>query len=125
MQEGFDVEGFADSLIFSGEATFHLSGKVNRRNVRIWGTENPHVAIQHVRDSPKVNVFCTISKKEVYGSILFAEPTVTGMIYLVENWLMPHLNEDSNNYLFQQDGCPAHYHKDMRGYLNQILPQSE
>jgi hypothetical protein len=36
---------------------------VNRHNVRIWGTENPHVIIQHVRDPPKVNVFCAISKK--------------------------------------------------------------
>jgi hypothetical protein len=36
---------------------------------------------------------------------------------------MPQLNEDSNDYLFQQDGCLAHYHKDVRGYLNQILSQ--
>jgi hypothetical protein len=72
-----------------------------------------------------VNVFCAISKKKVYGPIFFAEHTVTGMIYLdmLENWLMPQLNEDSNYYLFQQDGCPAHYHKDVRGYLNKILPQ--
>ena len=61
MQERFAVDGFADSLIFSDEATFHLSGKVNRHNVGIWGTENPRVFIQNVRDSPKVNVFCAIS----------------------------------------------------------------
>jgi hypothetical protein len=24
-------------IIFSDEATFHLSGKVNRYNIRIWG----------------------------------------------------------------------------------------
>jgi hypothetical protein len=48
------------------------------------------------------------------------------MIYLhmLENWFMPHLNEDSNDYRFQQDGSPAHYHKDVRGYLNRNLPQS-
>ena len=39
-----------------------------------------------------------------------------------ENWLMPQLNEDSNDYIFQQDGSPAHY-KDVRGYLNRSLPQ--
>jgi len=43
---------------------------------------------------------------------------------MLENWLMPHLNEDSNDYIFQQDGSPAHDHKDMRGYLNRNLPQS-
>jgi len=40
---------------------------------------------------------------------------------MLENWLMPQLNEDSNDYIFQQDGSPAHY-KDMRGYLNRNLP---
>jgi hypothetical protein len=63
---------------------------------------------------PEGSTSFEISKKKVYGPIFFAEPTVTGMIYLdmLENWLMPQLNEDSNDYLFQQDGCPAHYHKD-------------
>jgi len=41
---------------------------------------------------------------------------------MLENWLMPQLNEDSNDYIFQQDGSPAHY-KDVRVYLNRNLPQ--
>jgi len=41
---------------------------------------------------------------------------------MLENWLMPQLNEDSNDYIFQQDGSPAHC-KDVRGYLNRNLPQ--
>ena len=41
---------------------------------------------------------------------------------MLQNWLMPQLNEDSNDYIFQQDGSPAHY-KDLRGYLNRNLPQ--
>jgi hypothetical protein len=39
-------------FIFSDEATFHINGKVNRHNVRVWGTENPHVTLQQERDSP-------------------------------------------------------------------------
>ena len=115
MQERFEVDGFADLLIFSGEATSHLSGKVNRHNVRMWGTENPHLVIENVRDSLKVNVFCALLNEKAYGPIFFEEPTVNGMIYLhmLENWLMPQLNEDSNDYIFQQDGSPAHYHKDV------------
>ena len=35
---------------------------------------------------------------------------------------MPLLNEDSNDYIFQQDDSPAQ-HKDVRGYLNRNLPQ--
>ena len=41
---------------------------------------------------------------------------------MLENWLMPQLNEDSNDYIFQQDGSPANY-KDVRGYLNRNLSQ--
>jgi len=41
---------------------------------------------------------------------------------MLENWLMPQLNEDSNDNIFQQDGSPAH-HKDVRGYLNRNFPQ--
>ena len=40
---------------------------------------------------------------------------------MLETWLIPQLNEDSNDYIFQQDDSPAHY-KDVRGYLNRNLP---
>ena len=33
---------YLNKIVFSYEATFHLSGKFNRQNVRTWGTENPH-----------------------------------------------------------------------------------
>jgi len=36
---------------------------------------------------------------------------------------VPQLNEDSNDYIFQQDDSLAHYHKDVRGYLIINLPQ--
>ena len=50
-------DGFVDRLNFSDEATLHICGKVNKHNTCIWGTENPHVTLEHARDSPKVNVF--------------------------------------------------------------------
>ena len=54
-------------LIFSDKATFRISGKVNRHNVRIWGLQDPHEIVEHERDSPKVNVFlCNFSNKDLY-----------------------------------------------------------
>jgi len=59
-------------LIFSDEATFRLSGKVNRHNVCIWGLKNPQEAMGHEMDSPKVNVVCALSqKKKVCGPFFF------------------------------------------------------
>jgi hypothetical protein len=51
--------------LFCNEATFHMSIKVNRHNVYIWGTEQPHAQIKHQRDSPKVNVSYAVSRKEM------------------------------------------------------------
>ncbi|PNF42302.1 hypothetical protein B7P43_G05516 [Cryptotermes secundus] len=64
MQLKMEEDGFVERLIFSGEATFHISGKANIHNVRIWGTEQPHAQIEHQRDSLNVNVFCAVSREQ-------------------------------------------------------------
>jgi len=64
-----NVYVYPNKVVFSGEATFHLSGKINRHNVRIWGTENPHETVEHVQDSPKLNVFYATRSVKVYGQI--------------------------------------------------------
>jgi hypothetical protein len=43
-------------IMFSDKATYHLSGKVNQHNIRIWGSDNPGSYREMVRDSPKMNV---------------------------------------------------------------------
>lgn len=86
-----DNEYFLDYVVFSDESTFHLSGHVNTNNVRIWGSENLHEMVQVQRDSPKINVFCAVSRRKVYGPFFFGEATVTGTSYLdpLEQWLFP------------------------------------
>jgi len=44
--------------------------------------KNPLAYVEHQCDSPKVNVFCTVSSQKVYGPFFVAEETVTGTIYL-------------------------------------------
>jgi hypothetical protein len=36
---------------------------------------------------------------------------------------MPQLDDDSEDFIYQQDGPPLHYYHLVRGYLNQYLPQ--
>ena len=36
-----DDNVYLNSVIFSDEATFYASGKINKHNIRIWGSENP------------------------------------------------------------------------------------
>jgi hypothetical protein len=47
-----EEDGFPEKLAFSDEATFHISGKVNSHNVRIWVTENPHEFLEHKHFPP-------------------------------------------------------------------------
>jgi hypothetical protein len=63
---------FLEKVQFSDEATFRVSGAVNRRNVRIRGSENPHACVEHQRGSPKVNVFVQspVKKWTVHSSLL-------------------------------------------------------
>ena len=121
MEEG----GLFERLIFSDECTFHLCGKVNRHNVRIWGTENPKSVVGVARDSPKVNVFPAVSIFKVYGPFFFSEQTVTGKAFLdmLTEWLLPQLNEDSADFILQMDGAPPHFHLRVREFLNQHLSQ--
>jgi hypothetical protein len=110
-------------LIFSDEVTLHLYAKVNRHSGRNWGTENPHAAIEHIQDSPKLNVFNAISNKRCTDPV--PSPTVSGPSYLnmMQEWLMPQVEDDSDDFINQQDGVRPYYHHLVRGYLSQHLPQ--
>ena len=118
---------FLSNLIFSDEATFHMSGRVNRHNCRIWGEENPHELYQHERDSPKVNVWCALGKNRLYGPFFFDERTVNGQSYLhmLQNFFIPELQQVRGllqRVVFQQDGAPPHFALNVRAYLDQTFP---
>jgi hypothetical protein len=103
-----DDERFLDSVIFSDESTFHVSG-----NCRISGRKNPRVFLKHVHGSQKVSLFCALSKERVYGSFFFMETTITGIMYLdmLQHFLNPQLEEDDQEgrIHFQQDFAPLLY----------------
>ncbi|GBO08858.1 hypothetical protein AVEN_189419-1 [Araneus ventricosus] len=83
MLHRIDVDNdFLQRIIFTDEATFHVSGHANKHTTRIWGSENPHFIIETVRDSPKVNVWCGLMADRVIGPFFFAESTVTKEVYL-------------------------------------------
>lgn len=92
---------FAERLVFSDEATFHLSGQVYRHNVRILGLEKPREFIEYKRDSAKLNVLCDLSNRKVYRPFSFIEGT---------------------NIVCQLDGAHPHFKSEVREFLNDTLP---
>ena len=41
---------------------------------------------------------------------------------MLQQCLSPQLQEDSRDFIYQQDGAPPQFHHDVRGYLNDTLP---
>lgn len=67
---------FVHKIIFPDEAIFHLSGHVNKHNCVFWGSEPPGVVLEHVRNSPKVVVWCAVHSGGIIGPYFFDESTV-------------------------------------------------
>ena len=57
-------------IIFSDEPHFDLGGYVNKKNCRIWSTENPHAYI--IKPTPKrVTVLCRFSFRGIIRPFFF------------------------------------------------------
>ena len=109
-------------MCFSDEATFHVSGKVNKHNIRIWGSQNPCEVFE--RDSPKINIWCGLMHNQIIGPFIFAESTITANIYLdmLKHYVVPQLEEFQPRVVFQQDGAPPHWGLIVRDFLNETFP---
>lgn len=123
-----DNPNFLKRVLFSDEATFHTSGVVNRHNCRIWGSQQPNNVQEHVRDSPKLNVWCGLLYDKVIGPFFFAEKTINGIVYLdmLEQFLFPQLEDieaqGGERVILMQDGAPPHYLQLVRDTLNNKFP---
>ncbi|GFT70450.1 uncharacterized protein TNCV_2658731 [Trichonephila clavipes] len=86
-----------------------------------WSLENPHEVLESQPDSPKLTVYCAISRRKVHGPFVIGESTVTGFAYLdsLQLRLFPQLKEKEPDYVvWQQDGAPSYWHLSVRDWLN-------
>ncbi|KAL4107251.1 hypothetical protein QTP88_017631 [Uroleucon formosanum] len=109
-----------DMLLFmSDEAHFHLDGFVNKQNCHYYAAENPQSLHERPLHSPKVTVWCAVSKKLIIGPYFFEEQgnTVTvnsaRYIEMLNNFFKSELRKrrriiNPSNVWFQQDGAPPH-----------------
>jgi hypothetical protein len=103
---------------------FYVPWSVNRHKCRIWGSENPHAIREIKKDSAKVNVWCASSCSEILGPVFFAVQTVTAMtcLNMLQLYLLPQLEENQPNVVFQQDGAPQHWVRIFREFLGMHFP---
>ena len=123
LQRISEDEAFLKQVCFNNEATFHVSGKLNKHNVRIWGSENPHATIELQQDSPKKNFWCGIMCNRIIGPFFFHEASITADVYLdlLTEYVAPQLIEFQPTIIFQQDGAPPHWGLHVCEFLNETF----
>lgn len=119
---------FLTKILWSDESTFKKDGYMNMHNLHEWHVENPHLTRQDRSQYRfKVNMWTGILNGQIIGPFELPD-ALNGEVYLdfLQNHL-PSLLEDVplNIYRemwFQQDGCPAHYARSVRQYLDEEFP---
>lgn len=120
-------------LFSSDEAHFHLNGAVNKQNFRYWAENNPRLICEKPLHSPKLTVWCAVSKLGIVGPYFFEEggQTVTvnseRYVLMLENFLQPRIEEIVEEHQvgelwFQQDGATAHTAGNSMGTLREMFP---
>jgi hypothetical protein len=99
------------SVVWTDEAKFHLSGSVNRHNCVYWRTSNPNVEVEYTDKSPSVMVWGGVTYQGAIGPFFF-EDGANGENYLelIRDTVYPLLQQRNHfDQLWQQDGAPPHY----------------
>lgn len=116
------------NIVFSDEATFELTGNVNRHNFRYWSDNNPHWMREKKTQNPqKLNVWAGIWNDQKVGPF-FIEGNLNGEKYetMLREEIVPAIqlltNNQINDIYFQQDGAPPHYSRTVRQYLDEVFP---
>ena len=61
---------------------FYVYEIVNKRNVRIWRSENLYEVVEKERDCRKLNVWCGLMHDQIIGQFIFSKSTITADTYL-------------------------------------------
>jgi hypothetical protein len=90
-------DNFLSRIVLIDEAKFHVSGRVNRHNCVICGSEPPREYLEHERDSTKVTVCGALTHERVIGPFFFDENIITrnSVLDTLENYALPQLNNSS------------------------------
>ncbi|EZA56036.1 hypothetical protein X777_04039, partial [Ooceraea biroi] len=119
---------FSRKILWTDEATFTRGGILNQRNSHLWLHENPHaIHEQHFQHEFRCNVWLGIIDDTLIGPYFLPPRLNTDTFLQFLNNDFYTLFEDvplniRRNSWFQLDGCPAHYGRGPRQWLNIHYP---
>lgn len=128
LQRYRDDPRFFEKILWSDESTFKKDGYMNLHNLHEWHVDNPHLMREDRSQYRfKVNMWTGILNGTVIGPFELPE-NLTAEVYLdfLQNQLPDLLEEVPLNIYgsmwYQQDGCPAHYARTVREFLDREYP---
>lgn len=65
---------------------FHLRGDVNRHNLRVSGSENPHNTIGRARRTTRLAFVCGVEKENVLGKFSFLSQLFVYLNFISRHW---------------------------------------
>lgn len=116
-------------IFFSDEAHFHLSGCVNKQNMRYWSVTNPRELHQRPLHSDRVTVWCALSRNGIIGPYFFeadnraVSVNSTRYLTMIQDFFLPELDDfELEDVWFQQDGATAHTARIVMDFLRSRFP---
>jgi len=112
-----------DTILFSDEAHFWLSGYANKQNCRIWAEEVKELPLH----PDKTTVWCGLWAGGIIGPYFFKNEasqnvTVNGTRYhaMTTDYLLPEIEaRDLDDICFQQDGATCHTARETMAILRE------
>lgn len=119
---------FIERVLFSDESSFSSTSILNRQNIRIWASRNPHAMQQRVLQGRfAINVWAGIVGDHFVGPY-FLPPRLNSQSYLtfLRSELTPHMRQiiprhQRNRIYFMHDGAPPHFGRQVRAYLDDMF----
>lgn len=116
-------QNFLKKIIWTDEAKFNNEGVFNRRNLHLWGNENPHaVREQGFQRRFSFNVFALMMDNKllhfIYDDNLNAQHYLEILRTVVTDFLDDLPLNTAESAWYQMDGAPAHSTNEVREQLN-------
>lgn len=119
---------FSSKVLWSDEASFTRGGMSNVHNEHIWAHENPHASRESsFQHQWRINVWAGIIGDHLIGPV-FLPDSLNGQNYLeflitiLEDALEDMPLRVYRDVIFQHDGAPAHFARQVRQYLDARFP---
>ncbi|KAJ4432706.1 hypothetical protein ANN_21343 [Periplaneta americana] len=85
--------------------------------------ENVHRIQEAFKRSPQKSAFCPSRELNIPHVTVYSGNTISenSCLEMLQDWLFPQMTADSEDFIFQQDGAPPHWHCEVRRVINETM----